>query len=116
MRLVKAYVRTYMASKVVTALEKLNIHRVMLVHVEEMGEGISKKETHLETDVGCQYTEMIKIELVCPNEELFKVKETIINTAKTGYKGDGLIAVSKLEEAVSIRTGEMIVKDNMRDV
>ncbi len=116
MRLVKAYVRTYMASKVLTALKKLNIHRVMLVHVEGIGEGGFKKETHLETDVGCQYTEMIKIELVCPNEEIAHVKETIINMAKTGYSGDGLIAVSKLEEAVSIRTEKMIVKDNMRDV
>ncbi|VAX35859.1 hypothetical protein MNBD_UNCLBAC01-1051 [hydrothermal vent metagenome] len=116
MRLVKAYVRTHMANEVVTALEKLNIHRVMLVHVEEIGEGIFKKETHLETSVGCQYTEMIKIELVCPNEELDHVKQAIISTAKTGYKGDGLIAVSKLEEAISIRTGEMIAKDNMEDV
>ena len=116
MRLVKAYVRTHMASQVVKALEKLHIHRIMLVHVEEIGKGVFKKETHLETDVGCEYTEMIKIELVCPNEELIQVKEVILNTAKTGYKGDGLIAVSKLEEAISIRTGETIVNDNMKDI
>ncbi len=116
MRLVKAYVRTYMASKVVEALEKLNIHRIMLVHVEEIGEDAFKRDVHLETAVGCQYTEMIKIELVCPDEEVELVKTTIIEKAKTGYLGDGLVAVSKLEEAISIRTGEMIVKENMRDV
>ena len=34
-----------------------------------------------------------------------EIKETILKNARTGYKGDGIIAVAPVEDAINIRTG-----------
>ena len=111
MKLVRAYVRTYMAVKVIDALKQLDIDRLMIIHSEELERGAEKGLSHLATDVCCECTDMIKIELICPDDLLGQVKKRIIAASKTGYQGDGLIAVSKLEEAVSIRTEKSIISE-----
>lgn len=108
MKLIKAYVRTYMSNKVVEMLEKLDIHHLMAVHVEAIGHGMFKKQKHFDGDMGCECTDMIKIELVCPDEHAEKIKSVIIEKARTEYEGDGLVIISPIEEATSIRTGESI--------
>lgn len=111
MKLVKAYVRTYKASRVVDVLEGLKIHRLMAVHVEEIGHGVFKEYDHFDSTIGQDYTEMIKIELVCEDKEVQEIKSAIIEKAKTEYKGDGIVVVSSIEEATSIRTGESVLND-----
>lgn len=49
---------------------------------------------------------MVKIEIICTDDCVERVKETILDNARTGYKGDGLIAISPVDEAISIRTGK----------
>jgi len=53
---------------------------------------------------------MAKIELICNEQCVEKVIKIIIETARTGYKGDGLVAISPIEEAISIRTGIKAIK------
>lgn len=108
MKLVKAYVRTYKAGKVVDILEKLKVQRLMAVHVEEIGHSVFKEYEHLDGDMGTSYIEMIKIELICEDNEVQKIKKAIIETAQTEYEGDGIVVVSPVEEATSIRTGKSI--------
>jgi nitrogen regulatory protein PII len=55
---------------------------------------------------------MAKIELICNDECAKRVQKTIIETARTGHKGDGIVAISPIEEAISIRTGKKQLKDN----
>jgi len=111
MKLIKAYVRTYKASKVVDVLEKLKIHRLMAIHVEEIGHGVFKEYEHFDSAVGADYVEMIKIELVCPDGQAEKIKEAIIESARTEYQGDGVVVISPIEEATSIRTGKSVLTD-----
>src|SRR5437763_1116127 len=47
-----------------------------------------------------------RIKVVCTEEMVHQVVETIENAAKTGRIGDGKIFVSNVEEVVRIRTGE----------
>ncbi len=58
--------------------------------------------------MGTSYIEMIKIELICEDNEVEKIKKAIVTTAQTEYKGDGIVVVSPVEEATSIRTGKSI--------
>jgi nitrogen regulatory protein P-II 1 len=44
--------------------------------------------------------------VVVHNEDLQKVIDTIVNTARTGQVGDGKIFVSELSNIIRIRTGE----------
>lgn len=39
------------------------------------------------------------------------IKEAILESARTEYQGDGVVVVSPIEEATSIRTGQSILID-----
>ena len=76
--------------------------------IEAKGFGKQKDESypHHATDYAVDFTPKIKIEIVCTDEEVNKIVETIQKSAHTGRKGDGKIFISIIEKAVSIRTGE----------
>ena len=47
-----------------------------------------------------------KLEIVLEDEHAELAKDTILKTARTGRKGDGLVYVSPIDEAFHIRTGK----------
>jgi len=104
MKLVKAYVRTFMADGVINALKELKVPRMSAIDVKALGDEIQADQLEISAELGSTYTTMVKIELICTDECAERVKETILKHARTGYKGDGLIAISPVEEAISIRT------------
>lgn len=50
--------------------------------------------------------EKVKIEIYCDEFQADKLVDTICRTAKTGFTGDGKIAILDLEKLYRIRTGE----------
>jgi nitrogen regulatory protein P-II 1 len=108
MKLIKAYVRTFMLSRVLDALRDLKVPRVTVIDVKALGDEVSHEQLEISAELGCTYTTMSKIELVCDDECVEKLKKAILAVARTGHKGDGIVAVSPVEEAISIRSGERI--------
>lgn len=106
MKLIKAYVRTFMVDKVVDALKELKAPRISAIDVKALGDEINPDHLEISAELGSTYTTMVKIELICTDECAERVKGTILKHARTGYKGDGLITISPVEEAISIRTGK----------
>ena len=110
MKLIKAYVRSFMASKVVSALKDLKAPRMTVLDAKALGDEIGHESLEVSAKVGSTYTRMVKIELICNDECAERVKKTIRIVARTGHKGDGLVAVSRVEEAIGIRTGKKAIK------
>ncbi len=110
MKLIKAYVREFMTSSVITALKDLKAPRMTVVDAKALGDEIGHEELELSAKAGGTYTKMVKIELICTDECVKRAKNTIIKAARTGHKGDGIIAISPVEEAISIRTGKKAIK------
>lgn len=52
-----------------------------------------------------RYAEFAKLVLVCKKEEVSPIVEVILENAHSGIKGDGMIYVSEVEQAIHIRTG-----------
>lgn len=52
------------------------------------------------------YAPMVKVELVCPARQTGEYARIIQEQARTGERGDGVIFISAVEDAVHIRTGE----------
>jgi len=48
----------------------------------------------------------VKIEVICTDDNLQMVVDTILQTAQTGQIGDGKIFVTDLQDSIRIRTGE----------
>ena len=106
MKLLIAYVRTFMVDRVIEALKELKAPRFSAIEVKALGDEINPDQVEISAQLGSTYTTMVKIELICTDECVERVKEIILKPARTGYKGDGLVTISPVEEAVSIRTGK----------
>ena len=55
---------------------------------------------------------MIKLELVCQNEEAQKAIEIICGSAATPFPADGIIYVSDINDAYSIKTCDSLNRLN----
>jgi len=106
MKLVKAYIRTFMAEDVINALKDLKAPRITAIDVKALGDEIDPNDIKISAELSSTYTTMVKIEIICTDDCVKRVRETILKYARSGYKGDGLIAISPVEEAISIRTGK----------
>ena len=72
--------------------------------------GYGRQKGHTEIYRGAEYAvnflPKIRIEVAVASERVGAVVEAIIASAKTGQIGDGKIFVTRIDQAVRIRTGE----------
>lgn len=106
MKLITAYIRRFLADDVINALKDLKIPRFSAIDVKTVGDEIPPGKLKISAELGSTYTTMVKLEIICPDGCVERIEETIFKHARTGHKGDGLIAVYPVEEAISIRTGK----------
>lgn len=106
MKLIKAYIRTYMSEKVIHALKDIGAPRLTAIDIRALGDEINPKHLEISAEHVGTYTTMVKLEIVCNEKDVKKTVETILSNARTGYKGDGIIVISPVENLTSIRTGK----------
>ncbi len=106
MKLVIAIVRTERVEHVVTRLREVGVARLAVSHVHAMGSGVDPEHYRLSFEAGGAYTEKARIELVCRLEDAERVVNVIGEEARTGHRGDGIVAVLDVERCVKIRTGD----------
>ncbi len=106
MKLIKAFIRTFMADNVIRALKDGGIHGLTAIDVKGVGDEVDPDRPQLSAELGGTYTTMVKLEIVIDDDHVSQACTIILEQARTGRKGDGLIAISPLEKAIRIRTGE----------
>jgi nitrogen regulatory protein P-II 1 len=106
MKLVKAYIRTFMADKVIQALREMGAPRLTAIDIRALGDEIAPEQLDISAKLGSSYTTMVKLELVCSDDCIEKAIQVIQEKARTGRKGDGIIIVSQVEDVIRVRTGE----------
>lgn len=106
MKLIKAYIRTNMIDKVIHALEAGGFSDMTLIDVKAIRSGIDPKDLDYSVNLAERYMNVAKLEIVLEDEHVELAKETILTTARTGRKGDGLVYVSPIDEAIHVRTGK----------
>lgn len=107
MKLIKAYIRTYFAYDTIHALGEIGVPRVSVFNLDEVGED-TDSDKGISREFGL-YSTMAKLELIVHDDKVDAVIDTILSKARSGghgTKGDGIIAVSPVEEVISVRTGE----------
>ena len=106
MKVVTAIIRPFKLNEVRDALAKLGVQGLTVTEVR----GYGRQKGHTEIYRGAEYAERflpkIKVEIACLSDQVDRVIETIILSAKSGKIGDGKIWVYGLDHAVRIRTGE----------
>ncbi|HME73713.1 MAG TPA: P-II family nitrogen regulator [Myxococcota bacterium] len=106
MNKVEAILKPFKLDDVKQALTELGVSGLTITEVR----GFGRQKGHTELYRGAEYVvdlvPKVKIEAVVPDELTESVVNTIKDTAKTGRIGDGKIFVTKILDAVRIRTGE----------
>lgn len=106
MKEIKAYIRTNALERTVKALEEAKAPGITVTTVHPVGYGFDPNYFAGTQDITKLYPTMAKVEVVCLDEDVDRLVGVISSKARTGFKGDGMIFVSSIKEAVKIRTGE----------
>ncbi len=106
MKKVEAVVRHFKLEDVKNALTDHGIQGMTVSEVRGFGRQKGHTEIYRGTEYAIDFVPKVKIEVVCTDENLQTVVDTILQTAQTGQIGDGKIFVTNLEDSIRIRTGE----------
>ena len=103
MKEVKAYITKHKLDQVARALHKVEgLTGMSVIECRGYGLGWASAKTPQQLD----FQTGVKLEIICRDDLVKKVIETIEKSARTGLKGDGKIYVSDIVQAVRISTGE----------
>src|SRR5438552_18370922 len=106
MKIVMAIIKPFKLDEVRDALTAVGVQGLTVTEVKGYGRQKGHTEIYRGTEYAVSFLPKLKIEVAVSSDQVDKVIETIITTAKTGQIGDGKIFVFALDHAVRIRTGE----------
>lgn len=106
MRLLKAFIRSIRVDEVVRALEGAGAPGITVSQVHGVGYGYEPRLFSLSPREVSKMPKVAKIEVVCSDEEVRSLIDTLATSARTGYPGDGIVFVTPVTHAVKIRTGK----------
>jgi len=105
MKKIEAIVRASRFDKVKEALSNREINFFTFYEVKGYGHEKGKNLSYRGAIYDKGYIARIKIEIIVSDDFIDSAKAAIMEAAKTGDKGDGLIIISQLEDVQNIRTG-----------
>ena len=103
---VEAVIRPDLLDEVKAALDTLGVKGMTFIHVMGAGKQRGRTQYYRGQEYPVNLLDKIKLETVVPDGIVDEVIKTIINLASTGEIGDGKIFLSKVADAIRIRTGE----------
>jgi nitrogen regulatory protein P-II 1 len=103
---VEAIIKPFKLDEVREALGEAGIVGMTISEVKGFGRQKGHSELYRGAEYVVDFLPKVKVEVVCNDDVVHTVVETIENVAKTGRIGDGKIFVYHVEEVVRIRTSE----------
>ncbi|MDG1897343.1 MAG: P-II family nitrogen regulator [Fuerstiella sp.] len=107
MKKIEAVVRHFKLEDVKSAITEAGVQGMTVTEVRGFGRQKGHKETYRGAEYIVDFMPKVKIEIVVGDDELDKVVDAVVNSARTGQVGDGKIFVSNVEKIIRIRTGEL---------
>jgi len=101
MKEIKATVRVERVAEVLDALDEQGIKHVTLNHVMALD---ADPEAKMNIEFGRPASRMVKLEIICLDNDESRVVESIRKAANTQRSGDGIILVSNVNRLVNIHT------------
>ena len=106
MKKIEAIIRHFKLEDVKNALTEHGIHGMTVTEVRGFGRQKGHTEMYRGTEYKVDFVPKVKMEVVCSDESVQNVVDTILRAAQTGQIGDGKIFLSDLQDSIRIRTGE----------
>ncbi|WP_339728147.1 P-II family nitrogen regulator [Maribacter stanieri] len=112
MKEIKAFIKPNRIQRVIEALSDNGFESMTLSQAEGTG-AFKSKGARPSLDFHVTDSPVVKLELVCQNEEAQAAIETIIANAKTDGPGDGIIYIANIEDAFQIKTGDSLKRHDL---
>ena len=109
MKEVKAFIKPKKVQAVVENLKDNGFVNITLSKCEGTG-AYTNEDSSPSLDFHFTDSPIVKLELVCQNEEMNDVVNFICKEGKTPEKGDGIIYVTHIENAFKIKTGKTLIR------
>ena len=106
MKLLKAFVRTRQVDDVIGALRVAKAPGITVSRVHGVGYGYDPLLFTLSPSELSKAPEVARVEVVCDDEDAQRLVDTVVDVARTGSQGDGIVFITDVQRAVKIRTGE----------
>jgi len=107
MKLIKAYIRHRMTEDVHNALKKEGYCCMTFVECEGTGQYSDHEKEHISNRYPfADAYRVVKLEILVAEEYVEPVVKLIRQHGRTGYRGDGMIIVSPVDEVYKVRTDE----------
>lgn len=107
MKLIKAYIRRRKAEEVYKGLKDAGFCCMTFVECEGTGQYSDHEEKHVsEKYPFADAFRVIKLEILADDDHIRGIIDIIKQNGRTGYRGDGMIIVSPVEEVYKVRTDE----------
>ncbi len=105
MKEIKAYIRVVKVDDVIHALRAGGAPGITVARVHGVGYGYEAYLFTLAPSELKKTSEVAKLEVVCEDDCADAAVRIIVNAARTGDPGDGIVFVTPVERAVKIRSG-----------
>lgn len=99
MKIVTAFVRTSSLKQIVSSLREIGIGGITVAEIRGVGEELSLDRP---------YSVHNRIDIVVPDATADQVVQVILEHARTGLEGDGVIVVHPADRVIRIRTKEVL--------
>ncbi len=106
MKKVEAIIRHFKLEEIKTALDACGVGGMTVTEVKGFGRQKGHTEMYRGTEYAIDFVPKVKVEIVCPDQLVAAVIQTIMEKAKTGQMGDGKIFITDIKDVIRIRTGE----------
>lgn len=104
MKKIEAIVRASKFDEVKNALSEKDINFFTFYEVKGYGHQKSKNITYRGAVYDVGYIARIKLEIIISDEYVDTAMQIILDAARTGEKGDGMVVLYNVEDVLNIRT------------
>ena len=106
MKKVTAMIKPFKLDDVREALSDIGIQGMTVTEVKGFGRQKGHTEVYRGAEYAVDFLPKIQIDIVLSDDQIERVIEVIIETARTGKVGDGKIFATPVDQVIRIRTGE----------
>lgn len=106
MKLITALIKPFKLDDVRQAVADIGVQGITVTEVQGFGRQRGHTEMYRGAEYRVDFLPKTKIELAVDDSIVEQVVEAITNVARTGKIGDGKVFVTRLEQAIRIRTSE----------
>jgi nitrogen regulatory protein PII len=106
MKLILAVVKPHRLDEVTEALREAGVSGVTTVEAQGFGRQRGHTEIYRGAEYQVDFVPKVQLEIAVEDDQVDRVIDMILSSARTGKIGDGKVFVVPLEQAHRIRTGE----------